>query len=75
MKAKENSPLTEIFSGSPWEAELIKGLLESNGIDSAIKDGIMGTLAPYLSPEVSILVSAEDYETAMQIIKDRDKEE
>jgi len=72
MEAKENTILTEIYSGTPWEAELIKGLLESNGIESVLKDGIMGTLAPYLSTEVAILVNEKDYELSMQIIRERD---
>ncbi|WP_321479037.1 DUF2007-related protein [uncultured Bacteroides sp.] len=71
MKTKEDFSLTEVFSGTPWEAELIKGLLESNEIEAALKDGIMGTLAPYLSPEVSVLVSQDNYEKAIQIINTR----
>ena len=48
MKEEDYSRAIEVFSGSPWEAEIIKGLLESNDIRCVIKDGIMGTLAPYL---------------------------
>ena len=47
MKEEDYSKAIEVFSGSPWEAEIIKGLLESNDIRCVIKDGIMGTLAPY----------------------------
>ena len=46
MKEEDYSKAIEVFSGSPWEAEIIKGLLESNDIRCVIKDGIMGTLAP-----------------------------
>ena len=45
MKEKDYSKSIEVFSGSPWEAEIIKGLLESNDIRCVVKDGIMGTLA------------------------------
>lgn len=55
MKEKDYSKSIEVFSGSPWEAEIIKGLLESNDIRCVVKDGIMGTLAPYIAPAVSIL--------------------
>jgi hypothetical protein len=48
--------------------------LESNGIESVVKDGIMGTLAPYISPEVSVMVSENDYAAAMEVMGDRDKE-
>lgn len=71
MKEKD-APLVEVFAGSPWEAELIKGLLESNGIKSALKDGIMGTLAPYISNEVAVQVNENDYVTATEIICSRE---
>ena len=32
MKEEDYSKAIEVFSGSPWEAEIIKGLLESNKI-------------------------------------------
>ncbi len=57
MKEEDYSKAIEVFSGSPWEAEIIKGLLESNNIRCVIKDGIMGTLAPYIAPAVSVLVT------------------
>ncbi|MDR0745182.1 MAG: DUF2007 domain-containing protein [Mediterranea sp.] len=74
MKGKDDTSLVEVFAGSLWEAELTKGLLESNGIESVVKDGIMGTLAPYISPEVSIMVNESDYKAATEMIRDRDKE-
>ena len=54
MKEEDFSKSIEVFSGSPWEAEIIKGLLESNNILCVIKDGIMGTLAPYIAPSLSL---------------------
>ena len=49
MKEEDYSRSVEVFSGSPWEAEIIKGLLESNNIRCVIKDGIMGTCLLYTS--------------------------
>ena len=60
MKSTDYSRTVEVFKGSPWEAELVKGLLES-------------TIAPYIAPDVTILVSEERYEDAMEIIRERDK--
>jgi hypothetical protein len=74
MKEKDHTWLVEVFAGSPWEAELTKGLLESHGIEAVVKDGIMGTLAPYISPEVSIMVSESDYEAATEVIRNRERE-
>ena len=53
------------------EAEIIKGLLESNDIRCVIKDGIMGTLAPYIAPSVSVLVTEDQYEAATALIRSR----
>lgn len=72
MNKTDQSKSVEVFSGSSWEAEIIKGLLESNGIRSVVKDGILGTLAPYIAPAVSLLVTEEDYEEAKKIISERD---
>lgn len=71
----KNTRVVEVFSGSPWEAELVKGLLESNGVNSILKDGDMAAIAPYYDgQEVTILVNQDDYESAMQIIRAREKE-
>lgn len=77
MKEEEEdySKSVEVFSGSPWEAEIIKGLLESNEIRCAIKDGIMGALAPYIAPSVSVLVLEDQYEAATELIKNRSDEQ
>ncbi len=73
MKDLDHTHAVEVFKGSPWEAELVKGQLENSGIATILKDGILATLAPYLAPDVTILVSQDDYETAMEIIRERDK--
>lgn len=74
MKATDNIRTVEVFKGSPWETELVKGLLEDSGIATIIKDGLMSTIAPYIAPDSTILVSEEQYEEAMQIIRERGKE-
>ena len=75
MKEEDYSKSVEVFSGSPWEAEIIKGLLESNDIRCVVKDGIMGTLAPYIAPSVSILVTEEEYEGATELIRSHSKQD
>jgi len=49
----------------------MKELLESNDIRCVIKDGIMGTLAPYIAPAVSVLVTEDEYESATELIRSR----
>ena len=47
MEANVFESLVEVFRGNLWEAELIKGLLESAGVESMIKDE---TLSAVTSP-------------------------
>lgn len=76
MKGKEDlTKLVEVYNGSPWEADLLKGLLKSNDINSTLKDGLITSIAPYISPTVSLLVNDVDYESAMEIINSRDKKQ
>ena len=76
MKEDDKSYTVEIFTGSRWEAEVIKGLLESNNIAAMISDDFMGVISPYGS-DVSVMVNEDQYEPAMEIIRyrDNDKEE
>lgn len=73
MKDKNEELLIDVFTGSPWEAELVKGLLVSNGIPASLKDGMMASIAPYINDEVAVQVNEEDYEAAMVVVRDREK--
>ena len=42
MKEEDYSRSVEVFSGSPWEAEIIKGLLESNNIRLSSRMALWG---------------------------------
>ena len=75
MKEEDYSRAIEVFSGSPWEAEIIKGLLKSNDTCCIIKNGIMGTLAPYIAPSVSVLVTEDQYEAATELIRSRNEKD
>lgn len=77
MTADDNTPLVEVFTGTPWEAELVKGLLESAGIEAALKDDNLGSMAPSMSVNVGlggmrVIVAAEDYEVASQLVESRE---
>ena len=75
MKEEDYSRSVEVFAGSSWEAEIIKGLLESNYFRCVIMDGFMGTLAPYIAPAVSILVTEEENEAATEYIRSRNEKD
>ena len=65
----------EVYSGSIWEAELVKSLLESAEIEAFLKDENIGTLAPWYAAgggagSVKVVVSSADYEAARKIVEE-----
>ena len=72
---KHSNERVEIFSGTFWEADIVKSLLENADITAFIKDGIMGTLYPwYTAPggagAVGVTINSDDYEKAKAIVED-----
>lgn len=66
--------MKEVFSGSLWEAEIVKGLLQADGIVCMLKDETMGAVtSPYLTlgGNVKILVNENDYSRAHHIVTSR----
>lgn len=75
MATNEKEPFVAVFGGSPWEAELIKGLLEANDIKAILKDETLGSVtSPYagLGGEMLVLVDRADYALAEKVIDERD---
>ena len=58
------------------EAEIVKGMLEANGIPAMLKDeSLGGVISPYLSTEnrgIKVLVNPEDEAAARQLIPNPD---
>lgn len=73
MKDRNDEFLVDVFTGSPWEAELVKGQLEGSGVQASLKDGLMTTIAPYISNEVAVQVNEKDYEAAMEVVRNRER--
>lgn len=66
--------MKEVFEGSLWEAELIKGLLQTENMDCMLRDETLGAVtSPYLTSggNVKILVNDEDYQRASRIVAAR----
>lgn len=65
--------MKEVFEGSLWEAEIVKGLLQSEGLDCMMRNETLGVVtSPYLSSgNVKILVNDEDFRKARQVVKSR----
>lgn len=65
--------MVKVFSGDRWQAELIKGLLEANGIEAMIKDETLALVtSPYLAVggAVLVMVMNDRYDRAMELIKE-----
>lgn len=73
IRMDDKSKTVEIFKGSAWEAELVKGLLESDGIEAMIKTGEAGSFSPMLKDDYTVLVLEKDKNQVLQIINNRGK--
>lgn len=66
--------MKEVFEGSLWEAEIVKGLLQAGEVDCMLRDETLGAVtSPYLTlgGNVKILVNDEDYQRATKIVASR----
>ncbi len=72
---KRNTEIIEIFSGSTWEAGMVKNLLENAGIKAFLKDEITGAANPVWRPGfgVRVVVSNLDYDKAKLIVEEYEK--
>jgi len=69
-----NNPV-EVFSGTAWEAAVVKSLLENAEIEVFLKDEIRGTMAPWhISPggtdAVTVVVASGDLANAKQVVEE-----
>lgn len=68
----------EVFSGTIWEAELLKSILADEEIAAYLGDENTGTLAPWYTAaggagSVKVIVSSLDLERAMVVVEDFEK--
>ena len=72
MTDANKEKLFTVFTGTVWQAELIKGLLDANNIPCAIMDETIGAItSSYAGTESNVLVVVnEEYEEkALEIIE------
>ena len=73
MKEEDKSKLVEVFHGSLWEAELVKGLLKDRGVEAAIQNGLLvNNTLPESAMTVVVVVNEADFEAAMEVIRERE---
>ncbi len=71
-----DAPVAVAVVTSQFEAELIAGLLQSNGLDAAVSADDAGGQEPQLQLQgVRVLVSPADVDTARQILADAQAEQ
>ena len=72
MEAKTYGSLVAVFQGTLWEAEIIKGLLSSAGVESMIKDdsSSAAVTSPYSDAggTVLVLVNKEEEVYARKVV-------
>lgn len=74
MRKEDKSKLIEVYKSTLWEAELVKGLLNANDIQAALKGNVLpNVIVPATVMDVAVLVNEKDYESAMRIIREREK--
>lgn len=74
MKTNMYGSLVEVFRGSLWEAELIKGLLESAGVSAMVKDETLSAVtSPYsdMGGQVLVMVNKEEEVYAKKVVAER----
>ena len=74
MKTNQNDALRVVFSGTPFEAEVIRGMLETNGICCIVEDHTSLVTSYYsgVGGDMRALVSPSDAEKARKLIKQKD---
>ena len=67
--------LIELYNGSLFDCQMIKNLLENEGINSFLKDEIIGSRNPGWRPGggVRLIVSEENYPAARKIVEEYEK--
>lgn len=66
--------LIEIFDGTPFQAQMVKNLLEIEGIEAFLRDEIIAR-NPVFRPGggVKVMISESDYEKAKLIVIEYEK--
>ncbi|MBQ2809029.1 MAG: DUF2007 domain-containing protein [Bacteroidaceae bacterium] len=73
MNSVNEERLVQVFAGNVWQAQLVKGLLDANGIQCAINDETVGAVISQYAPnigDVYVVVTEENREKALKVIKE-----
>ncbi len=75
MNKQTNSELIVVYRGNPMDSEIIKEILNDNGIMANLKNQFMGSIAPWqVSPggfePVEVEILKKDMEKALDLINE-----
>ncbi len=77
MTKHQRSKPVVVFTGHAWETELLKNLLENEGITAFLNNEYFGTLFPFNKTpgkgDVRLIVSQNDAEKAKLLVEDFEK--
>ena len=67
---KNGDAIIEIFSGTPWESEMISGLLLNSGIKSFLKNNVLNSYAieSTFPGGVKVMILESDFDRAKEIV-------
>jgi hypothetical protein len=70
--ARHSEKLIRIYSGTMWEAEMVRSLLQMAEIDSFLKNTMINSYAfePISSEGVQVMIAESDQELAREIVDD-----
>ena len=72
MNDANKEKLITVFTGTAWQAELIKGLLDTNDVPCAIMDETIGAITSSYAgfgKGVLVVVNEEDKETVRDMVR------
>lgn len=77
QKKVADEEFVEVYSGTQWQAQIVKGLLQANGIEAIVLDNSLSAVtSPYLGlgGDVTVTVSPDNKELALKTISENEKE-
>lgn len=72
MSCTNEEKLVQVFAGTLWQAELVKGLLDANAIPCVIRDNSIGAVTSSYAAfegDVLVIVNEDDEARALEVIK------
>ncbi len=78
MNAHKDTEPKLVFTGQSWEAEMLKNILEKEGISAYINNEATGNMFPFLTTPgmgaVKLIVAKENYDRAKEVVKEFEKD-